>query len=651
MNKFDLEEQLGSIYSQFPSAERRPVIGITGNYEGTASMLGQGYYKSVIQAGGVPLIIPPCADKHVLLNTLDHIDALILSGGADINPLYCGEEPIPQLRGINSERDLPELLITRLAYNRQLPILGICRGIQTLAVALGGKVAQDIEREKGTVNSEEFPSGVPDALDTKAAAARPLVACYQRDARNSSLFTLHSSLIKHSQDADRSEPTHSVAVERDSTLYNIYKDDDGGNKFFTLHSSLFTLYVNSFHHQAVSAPGSKFRVVATAPDGVIEAIESTEYKSILGVQWHPECLEEGLLLFQWLVGEARSYRQAQELHNRVLTLDTHCDTPMFFPQGIHFEQRDPRILVDLHKMTEGRQDATIMVAYLPQTLQSEELIVKSEEFAAAIPSLALNKYALYADQIFDKIEEIVQQNYQYLSLAHTPDDLFDNKRHGLKSIMLGIENGLALGGDLQQLQHFAGRGVVYMTLCHNGDNDICDSARGSSTHNGVSHFGEQVIQEMNRLGMMVDLSHASEKSFYDALNISRLPIVCSHSSCRALCDHPRNLTDEQMRALAAKGGVMQVTIYDGFLRKNGGACILDVMNHLEHAIKVMGIDHVGIGTDFDGDGGVPGLADSSELINFTRQLLKRHYSESDIQKIWGGNFLRVMKQVQEKVKR
>ena len=601
MNKFDLEEQLGSIYSQFPSAERRPVIGITGNFEGTASMLGQGYYKSVIQAGGVPLIIPPCADKHVLLNTLDHIDALILSGGADINPLYCGEEPIPQLRGINSERDLPELLITRLAYNRQLPILGICRGIQTLAVALGGKVAQDIEREKGTVNSEEF------------AAA-----------------------IKHSQDADRSEPTHSVAVERDSTLYNIYKDDDGkkflrpfGSKRpeverFTLHSSLFTLYVNSFHHQAVSDPGSKFRVVATAPDGVIEAIESTEYKSILGVQWHPECLEEGLPLFQWLVGEARSYRQAQELHNRVLTLDTHCDTPMFFPQGIHFEQRDPRILVDLHKMTEGRQDATIMVAYLPQT----------------------GAPAGYADQIFDKIEEIVQQNYQYLSLAHTPDDLFDNKRHGLKSIMLGIENGLALGGDLQQLQHFAGRGVVYMTLCHNGDNDICDSARGSSTHNGVSHFGEQVIHEMNRLGMLVDLSHASEKSFYDALDISRLPIVCSHSSCRALCDHPRNLTDEQMRALAAKGGVMQVTIYDGFLRKNGGACILDVMNHLEHAIKVIGIDHVGIGTDFDGDGGVPGLADSSELINFTRQLLKRHYSESDIQKIWGGNFLRVMKQVQ-----
>ena len=189
-----------------------------------------------------------------------------------------------------------------------------------------------------------------------------------------------------------------------------------------------------------------------------------------------------------------------------------------------------------------------------------------------------------------------------------------------------------------------------MTLCHNGDNDICDSARGSNTHNGVSSFGKQVIHEMNRLGMMVDLSHASEKSFYDALDISRQPIVCSHSSCRSLCDHPRNLTDEQMRALAAKGGVMQITLYDGFLRKDGGASVLDAMAHLEHAIKVMGIDHVGIGTDYDGDGGVPGLADASELINFTRQLLKRQYNERDIQKIWGGNFLRVMEQVQKELK-
>jgi microsomal dipeptidase-like Zn-dependent dipeptidase len=211
--------------------------------------------------------------------------------------------------------------------------------------------------------------------------------------------------------------------------------------------------------------------------------------------------------------------------------------------------------------------------------------------------------------------------------------------------MLGIENGIALDSKLENLQHFAERGIVYMTLCHNGDNDICDSAKGNHTHNGVSAFGEKVIQEMNRLGVIVDLSHAGEKSFYDALDISQKPIVCSHSSARALCDHPRNLTDDQMRALAAKGGVAQTTIYNGFLRQDGKATILDVIAHLEHAIEIMGIDHVGLGTDFDGDGGVPGLANSSELINFTKALLAKRYSEADIQKIWGGNFLRVMEEV------
>jgi microsomal dipeptidase-like Zn-dependent dipeptidase len=153
---------------------------------------------------------------------------------------------------------------------------------------------------------------------------------------------------------------------------------------------------------------------------------------------------------------------------------------------------------------------------------------------------------------------------------------------------------------------------------------------------------------MNRLGMMVDLSHAAEKSFYDALELSSTPIVCSHSSARALCDHPRNLDDDQMRALAAKGGVCQITLYHGFLRKDGEADINDALAHLDHAVSIMGIDHVGLGTDFDGDGGVLGLADSSELLNFTRQLLARRYSEADIQKIWGGNFLRVMEQVQTK---
>ncbi len=568
MSRFELQSHLNDVYAHFPEAEKRPVIGITGNYEDLTCKLGRGYYQSVVAAGGVPVVIPPVADKHVIINTLEHIDALILSGGSDINPLWAGEEPSPKLHGINQERDLPELLIARLAYNRQIPMLGICRGIQTLATAFGGKVAQDIS---------------------------------------------DVATIKHSQDADRSEPTHSVIIDEDSSLFDIYKSTK--------------VMVNSFHHQAVAEAGDKFRVVAKSPDGVIEAMESCEFKSILGVQWHPECLEEGLPLFQWLVNEAKSFREAHTTHDRVLTLDTHCDTPMFFPQGIHFEQRDPKILVDLHKMTEGRQDATIMVAYLPQPTENP---------------------TAFADSIFDQIEVIVGQNSDYVRIANAPRDLWMNKHQGLKSIMLGIENGIAIDGKLENLQHFVDRGIVYMTLCHNGDNDICDSAsKTQHTHHGVSAFGEQVIKEMNRLGVLVDMSHAGEESFYQALEISSKPIVCSHSSARALCDHPRNLTDDQMRALAQKGGVAQTTIYHGFLKKDGEATINDVIAHLEYAIDVMGIDHVGLGTDFDGDGGVRGLADSSELINFTRRLLARRFSEHDIQKIWGGNFLRVMEEVQK----
>ena len=592
MNKFDLQAQLEGIYARFPEASPKPVIGITGNYEDLTCKIGRGYYQSVVEAGGVPVIIPPVADRHVIINTLQRIDGLILSGGGDYNPLWAGEEPSPLLHGINQERDNAELLTARLAYNRQIPILGICRGIQTLAMALGGRVAQDLSEERGKWKVE---SGK------------------WKEERH----------IKHSQDADRSEPTHSVTIEQNSILYSAYESYLSP---LTSHLSPL-LHVNSFHHQAVSDPGAKFRVVATAPDGIIEAMESCEYKPILGVQWHPECMESGLPLFQWLVSEASLYREAHQLHDRILTLDTHCDTPMFFPKGIHFEQRDPRILVDLHKMTEGRQDATIMVAYLPQPTDNP---------------------TAFADNIFDKIETIVRDNSRYLALARTPEDLWKNKRLGLKSIMLGIENGIALDGKLDNLRHFADRGIVYMTLCHNGDNDICDSAsKSSQTHGGVSQFGAEVIAEMNRLGILVDMSHAGEKSFYDALDISKKPIVCSHSSARALCDHPRNLTDDQMRALAAKGGVAQTTIYHGFLRKDAQATILDVMAHLEHAIDVMGIDHVGLGTDFDGDGGVPGLADSSELLNFTRQLLRKRYSDEDIQKIWGGNFLRVMAEAQK----
>lgn len=597
MKSFDIQSSLDDIYARYPEATRQPVIGLTGNFADGDARLCEQYYMSVVRAGGTPVIIPPVADKDVIINTLDKIDGLVLTGGGDINPLWAGEEPSPRLHGINHMRDKAELLTVRLAYNRQIPMLGICRGIQTLVTALDGEVDQDI--------AESFAAA--HGAGRAAAAAG-------------------HSLIKHSQDADRSEPTHTVRISRESVLYSLYKTE--------------TLAVNSIHHQAVRASGRRFSVSAKAPDGVIEAIESSEFKPFIGVQWHPEWLgESGQVLFRWLVDRARDFYTAKDLHRRMLTLDTHCDTPMFFPQGIHFDQRDPRILVDMHKMAEGHQDAVIMAAYLPQPKLGET-------FSSKV-AFKVDGPLQYADLIFDKIEEIVNANNRYLSIARTPSDLYEDKRKGRRSIMLGIENGLALNHDISNVRYFARRGVVYITLCHNGDNDICDSARGCNTHGGVSRFGEQVIKEMNRCGIMVDLSHAGEKSFYDALSISSKPIVCSHSNCKALCDVPRNLTDDQLRALAKHGGVAHITLYHGFLRNDSQeATVMDAIAHLEHAISVMGIEHVGLGTDFDGDGGIRGLADSSELINFTLHLLRRRYSDRDIARIWGGNWLRVMAQVQ-----
>ena len=609
MPSFQLNDHLNQIYKTFPEANHQPIIGITANYADGDACLRDKYYQQVVDAGGTPVIIPPIAEKESIVNTLDHLDGLLLTGGGDINPLWTGEEPSPQLHGINATRDLPELLITRLAYNRQIPILGICRGIQTLAVALDGKVTQDIatawQQNKAAIADDKKKNSKKDK--EKEAESTP------------------QSLIKHSQDGDRDLLSHSVNILPDTMLHEIYGTD--------------RIFVNSFHHQAVADPGQRFHVTATAPDGVIEAMESSEYKPILGVQWHPEWLgEEGRKLFEWLVHQANNFHVAKKLHSRILTLDTHCDTPMFFPQGIHFEQRDPRILVDLHKMNDGRQDAVIMAAYLPQPKMGETFSSKVAVDVATPKE--------YADNIFDQIEDIVKNSRRYLSIARSPAELYEDKRKGRRSIMFAIENGLALNHDVANVKHFAQRGVVYITLCHNGDNDICDSAKGSETHHGVSKFGEKVIEEMNRYGIMVDLSHAAESSFYDALDISSTPIVCSHSNCKALCDVPRNLSDDQLRRLAKKGGVAHITLYGGFLRQEGEASILDAIAHLEHAISIMGIEHVGLGTDFDGDGGVRGMADASEVINFTLHLLRRKFSERDIQKIWGGNWLRVMAQVQ-----
>ena len=579
MRTFDIEEEYAKLHSSFPIYKHRPIIGITGNYDSGKCTLLEGYYRSVLEAGGTPLIVPSFDDTDAMVSVLDNVDALILSGGGDINPLYLGEEPIPELSSINPARDWQELMLVRLAANRQIPILGICRGIQVMTAALGGKLYQDIYRQAGAT-------------------------------------------LKHSQDTDRHIATHSVRIASSSKLAKIFGSTN--------------LHVNSFHHQAVQEAAPGFAVTAVSPDGLIEAVESTQCKSMIGVQWHPECMILGgdrsmMPLFEWVVGEARSFAQAREWHRQALSLDTHCDTPMKFDQKIRFDKRDPRILVDLHKMTEGHLDATIMVAYLRQMERDKA---------------SLDAAFAKADRLLNEIEEMVAHSAESVGIAYTPDDLYRLKREGRRALMLGIENGYAIGDDPTRIEYFRRRGVVYMTLCHNGDNDLCDSARGNAEHGGLSALGRKVISEMNRVGMMVDLSHAAESSFYQAIEASSTPIVCSHSSTRALCDHPRNLTDDQLRALAASGGVVQTCLYDGFLRKEGGATIDDAIRHIRHMVDVAGIDHVGIGTDFDGDGGIIGCADASEVINLTRRLQAEGFSDPDIEKLWGGNFLRVMRLVQ-----
>ena len=558
------------------------MIGITANFIKDKATLAEAYYQSVIAAGGTPLLIPPYNDREALFETLEHLDAIMLSGGADIDPRYMGEEPdYTLLHNINPKRDEQEIILTMLAEKRGMPILGICRGIQMLAAALGGNVHQDLYAGIG------------------------------------------GELLTHDQDPlERHETTHDVNIVKGTLLARIFGTEN--------------LPVNTYHHQAVKSVPKGFMVNAMATDGVIEGIEAIDGRPIIGVQWHPEsfimdnnrCM---MPIFNWLTYEAGLYRRTKELHSRIITLDSHCDTPMLFAKGYRLEERSERALVDLHKMKEGMLDVVTMAAYIKQGERDDA---------------SLQVATAKAERLIDGIEERVAHNSNHVQLCSTPNEVAQAKTAGKKIIIRAIENGYAIAKDLSLIRHFKERGVVYMTLCHNGDNDICDSARGNGEHGGLSAFGREVVKEMNRQGMMIDLSHAAESTFYNVLESSSRPVVCSHSSCKALCDHPRNLSDAQIKALAAKGGVIQVTMYEGFLRKEGEATLTDFMEHLEHAISIAGIDHVGIGTDFDGDGKIIGCSSASQLLNVTRELLRRGYCDKEIEKIWGGNWLRVMDFVQ-----
>lgn len=377
--------------------------------------------------------------------------------------------------------------------------------------------------------------------------------------------------------------------------------------------------------------------------------------------------------------------KARQIHARVLTLDTHVDiagpqyaTPQLDPGIDH-----PQLKCDLVKMAAGGVDGVFLAAYVGQQARDAEGYRRAQqavrEQISAIRRLAT---AMYPDRC---------------ELAATPDEVERIAAAGKRAIMIGIENGYALGTDLSNVARFRDLGVRYITLCHNGHNQICDSCNPAAKlgdwdaeHHGLSPFGRQVVAEMNRLGIMIDLSHAAASTFRDVVAVSKAPVIASHSGCSALNPHPRNLTDEQLQMLRTNGGVIQIVAVGGFLktpsaerkkaiadlaksigvterdfaaatkqqqerfhqemakldRRFPPASLKDFVDHIEHAVAVAGIDHVGVGSDFDGGSGVPGFQSHADALNVTADLLRRGYTAEQITKIWGGNLLRVWRKVQ-----
>ncbi len=561
-----------------------PVIGVSasrGSHGG--SIVSGTYIESILKAGGTPVIIPVMTDGKILRDILKNIDGLVMVGGDDVNPSFYKEKAIPKMNEIDSVRDVYDLVLLKLATDRNIPVLGICRGEQIMNVAFGGTLYQDIP------------------LQVKA------------------------SNIRHKQTEPREQGTHTITIDKDSKLASIL----GVNEY----------KINSYHHQAVRKVAPGFRAVAKSTDGIVEAIEAYPNRALLGVQWHPESHAAAgdttmLKLFKFIVSEAATFRKAKELHSKILSVDTHCDTPLEFKKaGFDIGKREIN-QVNIPKMEEGMLDAIFFAAY---TGQGPRDAVSTQKAVDKIEGLIKG------------IHSQVEKNKDICGIATTTPDLVRLKREGKKAIFIGIENGYGIGKDISNIARFKKMGVNYITLCHTKDNDICDSSSANTREwNGLSPYGNKVIAEMNRLGIMIDVSHASEKTFWDVIELSSQPIIASHSSVQALCYHDRNLTDKQMAAIAQNGGVVQICLVDLFINKNRTkASIADAIGHIDHAVRVAGIDHVGIASDFDGGGGLIGCNGSNDMINITVKLIERGYSDEDIAKLWGGNFLRVMDAVQK----
>ena len=378
--------------------------------------------------------------------------------------------------------------------------------------------------------------------------------------------------------------------------------------------------------------------------------------------------------------ETRLENKAKRIHEAAYTVDSHTDTPLRlnrsgFDFGVRNDPGDTRSKIDLPRMKEGGMDGIWFAVYVGQGERTPEGNEKAMEEALEITREIHNTVEKYSDD---------------LELATRADDLARIAKKGKHAIYIGMENGYPIGNDPELLNTYYEKGIRYVTLVHSRNNDICDSSTDTLEHGGLSPLGEEVVERMNDLGMLIDLSHASDDTFYDVVEKSRAPVIASHSCARALCDNPRNLSDEMLLKLKENGGVIQLCILSAYLKtpapdpqrdsaraavrvKHGNyyelegaareafiadwyavdrefprqlATVSDAVDHIDHIVDLIGIDYVGIGTDFDGGGALEDCFDVSQMGNITLELVRRGYSAGDIKKIWGGNLTRVFKEVE-----
>ena len=362
---------------------------------------------------------------------------------------------------------------------------------------------------------------------------------------------------------------------------------------------------------------------------------------------------------------------APAVHTRAIVVDGHCDTPYrLLRHNLHLGEHDAEAQLDLKSMREGGITASFFAAYVP-------------------PFYAGRGAARFAYRVIDLIHDEVRRNPDVLTFCNDSAGIRQAKADGKAAILIGVEGGHAIEDSLSILRDFYSLGARYLTLTHVNTNNWCDSSGDAGRHNGLTDFGRDVVRTMNDLGMIVDISHVSDAAYYAVLETTRVPVVATHSSCRALCRHPRNMTDAMLRDLAKNGGVCMINFFSAFLNDRvaeviinsqkrvksesaGGteempndatdwdlylewfntlgcpqATLDDAADHVIHAAEVAGIDHVGIGTDFDGISSLPeGIDSAADLPKITEALIDRGYSAADLHKILGGNLMRVFTQVQ-----